>query len=385
MANQFNNQPYDPGTLIKLDLLRLYIKSWLPVFIQRNQIHWNKIYIYDFFGGSGKDSLGKPGSPLVILNELRNHCPSIIEKRLKIHFLINELDQSKSAILRNNVSEYLQDCRNKNEFSCCKQCSAEDDCPFTVEIKSKEFKVIFNELYPTIKINDQLPRFMFIDQFGIKEVTKDIFRKLTALKRTDFLFFISSSYFRRFAEMEEFSKYLEISKQQFDDSRPEHCHRIIFEYYKEQINNDAYFLAPFSIKKTSNIYGLIFGSNNPLGMEKFLDSAWALDKNTGEANFNIDNDSIISNGQFSIFNEDNGIKKKDVFERNMIEWLKKSERSNSEVYLFAMTNGMKKKHATEVLKKHVKSLSIRSDKQIRKGYFYLDFKPTKKIKISFNE
>ncbi|MFO7903844.1 MAG: hypothetical protein R6U98_14365, partial [Pirellulaceae bacterium] len=49
-------------------------------------------------------------------------------------------------------------------------------------------------------------------------------------------------------------------------------------------------LYPFTLKKGANIYGLVFGSKHPLGVEKFLDLAWSKNEINGEANFDIDKD-----------------------------------------------------------------------------------------------
>lgn len=380
MADKFHIEPFDEGTQVKLELLKLYVRSWLPVFMSKKEVYWKDIFIYDFFSGAGMDSKGKLGSPLIILNELIGYCPSIVEKGLKVRLLFNELQEDVLDNLKSKVSDFFADCRTKSEFNCCKACSTENKCPFTVKFEQKEFKPLFSELYPAIRTKPKLPRFMFLDQFGIKQITQEIFQKLTALTRTDFLFFISSSFVRRFAELEEFKQYLKVNKEDFDESRPEHCHRIILDYYKSMTHDSDYFLAPFSIRKVANIYGLIFGSNNPIGMEKYLDAAWSIDKNTGEANFNIDNDSILS-GQPSLFPEDNVVKKVDVFERNLLKWLKEGERTNEEIYLFALSNGMRKTHATDILKRNSSCLKITSADKIRKGYFYLGYKPEKHIKI----
>ena len=385
MADKFHRKPFDEGTLVKLELLKLYIKSWLPVFIEKKEIFWKDIYIYDFFAGSGMDTKGLFGSPLIILNELRNYCQKISERNIKVNILINEIEKDKVKVLNERIQDFIEECRTRKSFDCCKDCQTNNKCPFNFQITSKDFKELFQEIYPTIKATSNLPRFMFIDQFGIKQVTHTIFKQLTDLSRTDFLFFISSSFVRRFAELEEFKKYLKVNKTEFDSSQPEHCHRIILKYYQDQISSKLYFLAPFSIKKSANIYGLIFGSNNPLGLEKFLDAAWSLDKNTGEANFNIDNDRIIKTQQLSLFPEDNVIKKVDVFEKNLIEWLKNDYRSNVEIYLFTLANGMQKKHTKEVLKKNESRIIVESDMQIKKGSYYLEYNPKKLIKIKYNE
>ena len=95
------------------------------------------------------------------------------------------------------------------------------------------------------------------------------------------------------------------------------------------------------------------------------------------------NDKILT-GQLSFFAEDNVVKKVDVFERNLLQWLKE-EKTNEEVYLFTLMNGMRKTHTTEILKNKISSLKITSAEKIRNGYFYLGYKPEKHIKIKNNE
>ena len=58
-------------------------------------------------------------------------------------------------------------------------------------------------------------------------------------------------------------------------------------------------LYPFTIKKKANVYGVIFGSSHPRGVEKFLRTAWEINNTNGSANFDIDND--VSKIQLDIF------------------------------------------------------------------------------------
>src|SRR5690606_31770280 len=108
---------------------------------------------------------------------------------------------------------------------------------FDIRLLNKDFTVLFNEIYPLMIENGnvKLPRFMFIDQYGVKYVTKEIFEKLAELKRTDFLFFISSHFVKRFSELDEFKKYITITKKDFDLTKPYQCHRVVFDYFKNMI------------------------------------------------------------------------------------------------------------------------------------------------------
>jgi hypothetical protein len=76
----------------------------------------------------------------------------------------------------------------------------------------------------------------------------------------DFLFFLSSSTLHRFRDDPAIKQKI---------TRPDdyyQVHQVALDYYRGFLPNAAdYFLAPFSIKKGSNIYGLIFGSAHPFG------------------------------------------------------------------------------------------------------------------------
>ena len=68
-----------------------------------------------------------------------------------------------------------------------------------------------------------------MDQYGVKEVTEDIFKMLVSSPKTDFIFFISSQTIKRFQEMDAIKNYFDVNKIDFDNSRPKECHRIIKE------------------------------------------------------------------------------------------------------------------------------------------------------------
>jgi hypothetical protein len=120
---------------------------------------------------------------------------------------------------------------------------------------------------------------------------KIFFLKLVDSPRTDFIFFISSSFIKRFKEVEYTKKYIDTERIPFDESDPKECHRLIANYFQELVPREKeYYIHHFSIKKGPNYYGLIFGTNHSLGMEKFLRVCWQEDKYSGESSFNIDND-----------------------------------------------------------------------------------------------
>ena len=337
-AKDLFEKPFDDGTIDKLQIFEDYFKEWLPVFISRQEIIWHEIQIFDFFAGVGKDVNGVLGSPMRILATLNKNKELILKSKVKIKVIINEFDKDKFELLEQNLNSIL-------DKSIC-----------TLELYKDDFIKVFNLYFDSMK---PTANFLFLDQNGIKQITEEVFGKLISLKQTDFLFFISSSYIKRFSEVEEFKKYLKITKQDLENKSYYHIHRVVLEYYRSKIpTQKKYFLAPFSIKKPSGIYGLIFGTNHTLGIEKFLHVCWKHDKLTGEANFDIDNEKIDINN-LGLFAEYNVPTKKQIFDNTLKEKIINGQlKTDITVYLFTLNEGFLLKDANVILRELQKSGKI---------------------------
>jgi three-Cys-motif partner protein len=322
--------PFDEGTMIKLKIFEDYFKEWLPVFTANPDPIWKEIQIFDLFAGEGKDVNNVPGSPIRILTIINDNRDLIIKSKVKISVIFNEIEKIKFDLLKDNIHSII-------DAEICK-----------VRCYNEDFNIVFDRYYESMKAT---ANFLFLDQNGIKQITEDVFLKLIQLRQTDLSFFISSSYVKRFAEMEEFSKYLKITKQHLSGKSYYHIHRIIVEYYRNLIpSNRAYFVAPFSIKKASGIYGLIFGTNHSYGLEKFLNVCWKHDGLTGEANYDIDNERI-NLAKPSLFHKLNVPNKRQVFETNLRKKIIEKElKSNCDVYMYSLCEGFLPKDANLILK-----------------------------------
>jgi len=175
------------------------------------------------------------------------------------------------------------------------------------------------------------------------------------------LFFVSSSHARRFCEHESISQYLKLNKAEIDSTPFYQIHRLIQEYYKSLIPvNFEFHLGRFSLKKNSgNINGLIFGSGHPLGMEKFLKTAWKLDHERGEANYDIDEEGI-SPAKIDLFSGVIKPKKIELFENELTQLIKgKKLVTDKDVYLFSLQNGILPADSSRMLKEMQKSRVIK--------------------------
>jgi three-Cys-motif partner protein len=328
-SKNLHSEPFDEATLTKLDIFREYLTEWLPVFIHSNQ--GRPIKIYDFFAGEGQDSEGIFGSPLIILDVINKYKHDILQKNISIQLLFNEFITKKFYRLEKLV---------QNESSGLRALGAVLD----IKIKNEDFAKIFRKENSNLKFGNNL---IFLDQNGIKQITKQVFLALSSFPKTDFLFFISSSYLSRF----DFKKYhpdLQLGSD-FDFSD---VHRKVVDYYKGLLPKDSKLkLYPYTLRKpkSGNIYGLIYGSRHPLGIEKFLNIAWDKNKINGEANFDIDEDK--ERQQLCLPFECRKLTKLEKFMEDLKEFiLSKKVSSNKEILDFTLENGHPPKHAVKVLR-----------------------------------
>lgn len=323
-------KPFSEETITKLDIFEKYLEAWLPVFIHHPSYH--EVNICDFFAGMGQDKKMIPGSPLRILKVIKSYQDSIKKTDLHINIHLNEYDKKKLKFLIELVDE------NREEFSGIEQL-------INIEFYSLDFKELFNKKKSVLKESVNM---IFLDQNGIKQVNEEVFTELESFPITDFIFFISSSFFKRFSK--EFSEcFPSLDHNKIKNANPVEIHRVILEEYKKMLpTNSKTVLYPFSIKKGANIYGLIFGSKHPLAVDKFLHIAWDKNKLNGQANFDIDDD--LTKCQRDLFS--NNLTKIEEFQDNLEKMILSSENiSNKDVYGYTIGNGHIPAHAVETVKK----------------------------------
>jgi three-Cys-motif partner protein len=332
MTKDFHAEPFDAGTIKKLEIFRGYVREWLPVFLATNK-GYNNVALYDFFAGPGKDSKGVKGSPLIIIEEVKGYLE----------------DNTKPHAQGIKISLYFNDDDKGKCIELLKTVKAEEALAlFGVEVESKDFGDALEAKYPVISA-PHTANLIILDQSGVKHVTEDVFRKLIDCKTTDILFFTSSAIIKRFTGEKAIARYFPgISREKITELESGYIHKFVCDYYRGLIpSGKEYYLAPFSIKKDSNVYGVIFGSNSLRGLEKFLNVCWKLDPKTGEANYNIDGDTAWEGD--TLFPEDNVIQKKDDFQSSLIAELRKKSLTNKELYRYCLERGFLPKHVNEIL------------------------------------
>jgi three-Cys-motif partner protein len=337
--NGFHDKEFAESTRTKLELYRGYLRGWLPGFMN-NPNMFTTIQVYDFFSGPGTDSDGNDGSPMIAIKEILSALEmnkERLSRNLRIRLILNDNDRQKSERLREIVSPYTFG--NVN---------------VSVEVVNQDFLNLYEKEKVKMR-RSGTANLVFIDQFGISEVTKNIFSDLASISSTDIIFFTSSAIINRMKEHPAITPYIpSLSKEELDEMNGRNVHRILSRSYRKWLPaKSGYFLGDFSLKYNANVYGLVFGSGHILGILKFLGVAWKLSC-TGDANYDIDGDNIDEQrpSLFSEFDRPTKIKDFEFQVRKGI--LEKHFRTNYDILRFAAENGMLPQHAKEAFDSAVK-------------------------------
>ncbi len=336
MRKDLHAKPFDEGTLKKLEIFELYTREWLPTFLMSE---YETIYIFDFFAGTGYDKAHKPGSPIRILSEIKKQIGNVFKSKTKLYLIFNEFDKEKYALLKESCDNYVN-----SEPELLRAHSMQ---LLNYKVVNKDFAELFQKEITKIK---QYPSLVFLDQNGVKFISDEYFLPLVNSHCTDFLYFVSSSYVKRFGNTEEFKHSISIDLKQLENKPTTWIHRNILDELRKRIpKGNKTRLYPFSIKKGRNVYGIIFGASHPRAVDKFLSTAWKENTINGEANFDIDDDK--NNGQPDLFGYVKFTKIMQFQASLRKKILSKELISNKDVYKYTLEHGHIPAHAVDELKK----------------------------------
>ncbi len=343
-----HESPFDEATIAKLTIFEDYAQAWIPTFVMSEA---NTICIFDFFSGTGYDKNGVEGSPIRILKKIKEQIGNVFQKKVKIKVYFNEWEpnkriQQKFELLQKACSDFLQENSDVNRA-------------IELNLSNQNFEVLFLQLLPEIK---RYPSLVYLDQNGIKYLSEKYFLELENTKQTDFLYFVSTSYFWRFGESEEFKIHLDIDMAAVKKEPYKFIHRNIIEQLRNKLSaNTELKLYPFSLRKSkgANVHGIIFGATHPRAVDKFLGVAWKRNAINGDANFDIDDDK--SKGQIDLFGEKR-LTKIEEFQQNVRKKILSGEiKNNFELLDYCYSQGHIGNHASECLKSMKKEKEVDYD------------------------
>lgn len=330
-GKDIHKEPFDEGTLTKLEIFQQYAREWLPVFVMSQR---KKVYIFDFFAGTGYDVNGVPGSPIRILQEIKSQIQNINKNGTIIHLFLNEYKKKKYDQLMEAYKAFID---NNPELSC-------------ENIRMTPYNKDFGELYEILEPQiGQVPSLVYLDQNGIKFIADKYLNSLIKKPQTDFFYYLSSSFFVRFGNTPEFKAIVpQATMEEIKETPYKYIHNEILNYLKSKLpEGSPVRMFPFTIKKKAGVYGIIFGASHILAADKFLRVAWKINDVNGAANFDIDDD--FAKDQLELWGPQ-PIKKIDAFKQKLHAKILAGEiRNNKQAYDYATDMGHIGTHAKEEL------------------------------------
>lgn len=341
-----HDEPFDESTIAKLEIFEKYAEAWIPTWVM---LGVKKICIFDFFSGTGYDVNSVPGSPIRLLEKIKNQIYNINQKKVVVDIYFNEWqpnkkEQKKFGLLKSACLSYLNENENLKEA-------------INVKFFNEDVETLFPKLILEIRKH---PSLVYLDQNGIKFLAEKYLLELERSDRTDFLYFVSASYIWRFGESKEFKNYVRLDMNSAKREPYKTIHRSLIEQLRQRLPSDTKLkLYPFSLRKGSNVYGIIFGASHLRAVDKFLAIAWKKNAINGEANFDIDDDRGKAQGDLFL---EKKLTKPEKFKINLEKLILQGNiRTNADALNYAYSEGHIGSHAAEVLKQLKKEGRVHFD------------------------
>jgi len=349
---------------VKIELLKRYLEKYLNIL--SNSTFVGDIHIYDLFCGEGIYDNGGKGSPITIMETIKNTYfggKSKAAPLSKFHCFFNDQDCDKITKLKNEINERKLHDSNIGE------------CRFSVA----DYKNALPEVINKINSFKKEKAFVFIDPYGYKEISIRDISSLLENKKSEVLLFLPTQFMFRFEEkgtpeslkvfIEELLPSAEWPKSETGIDFIENLKTA----FRKQIG-DKYFVDSFIITRDKNqFFCLFFFTSHIYGFEKMLESKWQIDEEEGRGwhyNQNIDLFSCVEKHPCT-----------EKFEVNLLAFLKEQPRSNAEVYYFTLHNGYLPTHATQILVRFQNDNIISVDNfdgsKARKSSFYINYRDYK--------
>lgn len=146
--------------------------------------------------------------------------------------------------------------------------------------------------------------------------------------------------------------------------------------------DDKYYTTNYFIERDANSYfALFFLCNNLLGLQKAVETKWALDEENGRG-FHLPKKDDTQLSMFEDWDKQEKARTRCEYLRlKLLAYLTQRRRSNYELYEYVLRLGYLPKHANEVLRElqsnNIISVTRTDQKKAPKGAFYLAYSKDK--------
>jgi three-Cys-motif partner protein len=264
----------------KVDLFKLYLGIYLNILERAS--HINQLKFFDLCAGEGIYGDGGKGSPVVMMEAIRDHYYSNKEKCIPIDVYLNDPGKSQVEPGRmkiERVEEAVNTVFRPNTVN--------------VQYKASGYAEILDDVKQQVrKLKSNERAIVFIDPWGYKDIKPDDLIELMQNKRTEVLLFLPTGDMHRFADKS-------LSDVDFPGGRP--LRNFLQALYGTSAPDSSTSLAfadsllqrfrllpgikfadKFTLERDKGRYFcLYFFTSHPLGQRKMIEAKWAKDEQQG--------------------------------------------------------------------------------------------------------
>jgi three-Cys-motif partner protein len=349
---------------VKIRLLKLYLERYFNIL--SNSEYVGDINVYDLFCGEGVYENNGKGSPIIILETIKNTYYTNKAKGTsndKFNCFFNDIENWKIEKLKDEIKTrnlHYPEIGNLN-FS------------------NNDYRNLLSQIDNEIKSLKKEKAFIFIDPYGYRDIKISDIKSLLQSKKSEVLLFLPTQFMFRFESkgtpeclIEFINELMPIGEWPTSETGIEFIENLTDAFRKSL--GDNFFVDSFIISRDKNqFFCLFFFTSHIYGFDRMLDAKWKIDEEEGRG-WNYQS-------EYSLFSQVEKSANIIRFEKKLKEFIK-IERNNSEVYLYTLQNGHLTSHANEILLKlqvDGKLTVLKTDgTQARKSSFYLNYKEYKK-------
>lgn len=367
-----------PHSQAKVAFYREYLTRFLSIMSVSS--YCQVVNIFDIFCGRGIYSDGGHGSPIQAMETIqrvrKDHPSNTI-----FHLYLNDLVTKNVE----GVKEYIE--QNFSNELC------------TVKYLNKPANTLFLQL-PTLlnSTPKESKNLLFIDPYGYKEIHKENLYNLLKNKRTEILLFLPISFMHRFSRyafdgnanksaepLKNFiSEFFPSRHPVRSDQQPMDVKTYIKELADAFSFDNSFLTTSYFIKRDrKNYFALFFITTNWLGLERAVESMWALDEYLGQGFHNtIDEKNDLLLFDDSCFKENFRKSVQEQIKTELRYFLQTQDKTNIDIYKHVLRNGYAISRVNSALKElqdanliNVSSCGIKD--KIPKHAFYVQNKYVK--------
>lgn len=355
----------------KVELFQKYLGTYLNILERATGI--NHLKFFDLYAGEGVYADGGKGSPVAIMETIKDHYFSNGKNCIAIDVYLNDPGESEVEPGLRKIERVQQAIRTIYRPSTVKvHYGARGYTEILVDVKQQVSRLHANERC-----------IVFIDPWGYKDIRPEDLTELMLNGRTEVLLFLPTADMHRFADRslsdEEFPggrPLRQFLQALYGNSLPDSSTSLAFAdslLKRFRLLPDIQFADKFTLERDKGRYFcLYFFTSHPLGLQKMVEAKWAMDEKNGRG-------FTLPDPQGSLFD---GPQHSEYPDLVRAELLKSGGMTNAELKMFGLQMGFLPKHTKELLEQWDNQgiIAVEAlDELPVKGY-YLD-NATRRIKI----